>query len=125
MFDDKLHKNEQLWDDLLAQFVKAFPDQKGRNKQSIRNQWDKEQRQFIDWCKCKAAFASGWVSGAGRDEQERILNGHKGPCHDLFLEFKQDERSTKKKHSSTVLIAMHPENKFPPGCNSVPGTFYL
>jgi hypothetical protein len=55
MFDDKLHKNEQLWDKIVAEFFLAFPDQAHCTKSSICNQWDFEQRRgkFRDWCKSR------------------------------------------------------------------------
>ncbi len=42
LFDNKLHKNDQLWDVIIADFFREFPDQNHRTKQSIRNQWTKQ-----------------------------------------------------------------------------------
>ncbi len=38
MFDDKLHKNDQLWDDLVQEFFMQFPDQTHGTKASVRDQ---------------------------------------------------------------------------------------
>ncbi len=56
MFNYKLHKNNQLWDDLVQEFFSKFPGQTHRTKGSIRDQWDKHQRMFHDWCKTSAAY---------------------------------------------------------------------
>ncbi len=89
LFDNlnKLHKNEQLWDDLVAEFFTTFPDQVYCTKQSIQNQWDQEQCQFRDWCLSTAIYVQGKASGIGLDDQETILSNKRGPCHELFLEF--------------------------------------
>eukprot|EP00961_Rhodomonas_salina_P296533 3936431-Rhodomonas_salina.1 len=34
LFDNKLHKNSQKWDDLVEAFYSAFPDQRFRKKES-------------------------------------------------------------------------------------------
>jgi hypothetical protein len=54
--------------------------------------WDKENHIFREWCKIGHSFRIGRTSGLGRDNQERILQAKQGVAHDIFLEFKQDER---------------------------------
>jgi hypothetical protein len=54
--------------------------------------WDKENHSFLEWCKTSHSFRIGRTSGLGRDKQERILGAKQGVAHDIFLEFKQDER---------------------------------
>mmetsp|Transcript_44721 Transcript_44721/g.91261 ORF Transcript_44721/g.91261 Transcript_44721/m.91261 type:complete len:408 (+) Transcript_44721:73-1296(+) len=91
-FNDKMHKNDQLWDDIYAEFVIKFPDQIHRKKESVRDQWDKQQKMFREYCKTEAAFRAGRTSGLGRDQQEKILFSKKGQCHSVFEEFQQKSR---------------------------------
>eukprot|EP00961_Rhodomonas_salina_P101754 1368804-Rhodomonas_salina.1 len=71
MFDNKLHKNEQLWDYISTSFYAKFPDQCHRTKNSIKDQFNIQQKAFLDFCKTNRTFSSGQVSGLGRDEQEK------------------------------------------------------
>ncbi len=92
-FNNKMHKNEQQWDDLTAEYRAAFPDDACREKGSLRDAvWDKEFRTFKEWCKTRANFRAGMTSGLGRDEQDSLLLAKQGIAHDIFIAFKVDER---------------------------------
>jgi hypothetical protein len=83
-FDSKLHKNKQLWDDIVQEFFSKFPWQTHRTKTSIRDQWDKHQHMFRNYCKTAAAYAEGHSLGLGSDDQERVLSNKSWPCHNIF-----------------------------------------
>lgn len=92
LFDNKLHKNEQLWDDIILSFMEKFPDQSSCSKQSIKDQFNIPQKMFRDYCKMLNTFRSGQVSGLGRDEQETVLANKKSALHTVFEEFSQESR---------------------------------
>jgi hypothetical protein len=80
-FDDKLHKNDQQWDDIAVAYKTKFPDY-ARDKNSLRDAvWDKEYKTFKEWCKQRANFRAGMTSGLGRDQQEVILAAKQGIAH--------------------------------------------
>ncbi len=60
-FDNKLHKNDQLWDDLMQEFFEKFPGLGHRTKSSIKDQFNVPQKSFRDSCKTKRTFANGQV----------------------------------------------------------------
>jgi len=42
-FDDKLHKNDQQWDDIALEYKTVFPEDGCREKASLRDAvWDKD-----------------------------------------------------------------------------------
>ena len=83
-FNNKIHKNELLWDKLYQQFMEEYPDQRFRKKESVRDQFDKEQKKFRDWSKKNAAFRAGKVSGMSTDRQQQELYKVTGVTHDFF-----------------------------------------
>jgi hypothetical protein len=91
-FDDKLHKNNQQWEDVAVDYKTMFPED-ARDKNLLRDAvWDKEYLIFKDWCKQHASFQAGMTSGLGRDQQDTILAAKQGIAHDIFLEFHVQER---------------------------------
>jgi hypothetical protein len=90
-FDDKLHKNDQQLDDIAVEYKAAFQDAMARDKNSLRDAvWDKEYRNFKDFCKIRVSFRAGLTSGLCTDQQELVLASKQGSSHDLFLLFKVD-----------------------------------
>lgn len=58
-FDDKLHKNDQLWDRLATQFKEEFPETENRDKFTIRAKFEQEQNMFCSFCRLNTAFRAG------------------------------------------------------------------
>ena len=62
-FDNKLHKNDQVWDDIVEEYRKKFTEDAGRDKTSMWDAvWDKENSIFREWCKISHSFRIGLVS---------------------------------------------------------------
>jgi hypothetical protein len=90
-FDNKRHKNDQLWDDLMQEFIEKFPGQGHSSKNSIKDQFNQPQKSFCDYCKTKRTFASGQVSGLCRNEQEHILESKMSSTHSIFLQLHESQ----------------------------------
>ena len=92
-FDDKLHKNDQQWDYITVEYKAVFPHDAAREKTSLSYAvWDKEYSIFKNFCKTQASFLARLTLGLGTDQQESVLAAKQGIAHDIFLEFKVEER---------------------------------
>jgi hypothetical protein len=92
LFDNKLHKNDMLWDDLCQAFYLKFPEQAHRTKQSVKDQFNIPQKSFRDYCKTDNSFRAGKDSGMGRDQMHAILDKKRSGVHHCFEEFSQEQR---------------------------------
>jgi len=89
-FDDKLHKNEQLWDRIHAEYKVKWEED--REKTSIREKYEREQNMFRSFCRLRATFRAGRTSGLSSDDQEKALYKLRGGAHELFMENRFHER---------------------------------
>ncbi len=76
----------------MQEFIEKFPGQGHCSKNSIKDQFNQQQKSFRDYCKTKSTFASGQISGLSSDEQERILESKMSSTHSISLQFKQEDR---------------------------------
>eukprot|EP00961_Rhodomonas_salina_P229712 3104371-Rhodomonas_salina.1 len=56
-FDDKIHKNDQLWDSINTDYESRFNEQ--RDKASVCEKFEREQSLFRSFCRMRAAFRAG------------------------------------------------------------------